>query len=79
MIFSGGCCGAGGLTNERPGTDHVITGPMRGLKKNCTRWRTHTDGHGDFMTNSAQRGRVGENQTVLFNENFVREDIVLKL
>ena len=24
----------GGLTNERPQTDHVITGPMRGLKKN---------------------------------------------
>ena len=22
----------GGLTNERPGTDHVISGPMRGLK-----------------------------------------------
>ena len=24
----------GGLTNERPRTDHVITGPMRGLRKN---------------------------------------------
>ena len=23
----------------------------------------HTDGHGDSMTNSAQRGRVGENST----------------
>ena len=22
-----------GRTNERPGTDHVISGPMRGLKK----------------------------------------------
>ena len=31
-----------GSTNERPGTDHVITGPMRGLKKNCTQWRTQT-------------------------------------
>ena len=38
---------------------------MRGLEKNCTRWRRHTDistdGHGDSMTNSAQWGRVGEN------------------
>ena len=40
---------------------------MRGLIKKCTRWRklTHTerqtDGHGDSMTNSAQWGRVGEN------------------
>jgi hypothetical protein len=23
----------GGRTNERPGTDHVILGPMRGLEK----------------------------------------------
>ena len=34
---------------------------MRGLEKNCTRWRKHTDGHGDSMTNSAQWGRVDEN------------------
>ena len=41
---------------------------MRGLEKNCTRWRrqtdrhtdTQTDGHGDSMTNSAQWGQVGE-------------------
>ena len=26
--------GGGGLTNERPGSDHVILGPMRGLEKN---------------------------------------------
>ena len=26
--------GWGGLTNERPQTDHVITGPMKGLEKN---------------------------------------------
>ena len=25
-----------GGTNERPGTDHVTWGPMRGLEKNCT-------------------------------------------
>ena len=42
---------------------------MRGLEKNCTRWRKQTspqtdistDGHGDSMTNLAQWGRVGEN------------------
>ena len=42
---------------------------MRGLEKNCSRWRRptdrqthrHTDGHGDSMTNSAQWGQVGEN------------------
>ena len=30
-----------GRTNDRPGTDHVTSGPMRGLKKKCTRWRTY--------------------------------------
>ena len=42
---------------------------MRGLEKNCTRWRKQTDistdistdGHGNSMKNSAQWGRVGEN------------------
>ena len=47
-----------GRTNERPGADHVISGPMRGLEKNCTRWHKHTNrqtsGHGDSMTESAQ-------------------------
>ena len=60
--------GLEGSTNERPGTDHVILGPMRGLEKNFTRWHgqthRHTEGHGDSMTNSAQRGRVGENQVI---------------
>ena len=45
----------------------MISGPMRGLEKNCTRWHRHTHrhthGHGDSMSNSAQRGRVGENAT----------------
>ena len=26
--------------NERPGTDHVTSGPMRGLDKNCTNKQT---------------------------------------
>ena len=43
----GGGGGWGGLTNERPRTDHVITGPMRDLNKNCmgrgqTNKRQHT-------------------------------------
>ena len=33
LLWEGG--EEGGLTNERPWTDHVIRGPMRGLKKNC--------------------------------------------
>ena len=35
MAVGGGSEGGGGQerTNERPGTDHVISGPMRGLEK----------------------------------------------
>ena len=40
----------GGRINERPGTDHVISGPMRGLGKNCTWWRKHTDRQRDMAT-----------------------------
>ena len=32
----------GGSTNERPGTDHVISGPMRGLKKTAPMAQTET-------------------------------------
>ena len=47
----------GGLTNERPGSDHVIGGQMRGLEKSLFQLQTYvcTD-----MTDSAQRGQVGE-------------------
>ena len=49
------------------GTDHVISGPIRGLEKNCIRWRRPTDrqknklrsGHRDSMTDL---DRVSENQ-----------------
>ena len=44
---------AGGLTNERPGTDHVTWGPMRGLEKNCTQWRKQTDIQTDRQTDMA--------------------------
>ena len=45
----------GGRTNERPGSDHLISGPMRGLGKNCPNGadrHTHsqTDGHSDSNT-----------------------------
>ena len=36
-------------TNERPGTDHVISGPMRGLK-NCTWLRKQTQPQTDMET-----------------------------
>ena len=56
-----------GCLEGLPGTDHGISGPIRGLKKLHPMAQTdrhtdiQTDGHGYSMTNSAQRGRVGEN------------------
>ena len=51
------------MTIERPGTDHVISGPMRGLKKTASDGADkHTPGHCDSMTESAQWGRFSENQ-----------------
>ena len=39
------------------GTDHVISGPIRGLENKCIPWRNQTnkqtDGHRDSMTKSA--------------------------
>ena len=46
-------------------TDHVISGPMRGLEKNCIRLRRQTDqktyGHCDSMTDPAQRAESVKN------------------
>ena len=52
-----------GGTNKRPGTDHVISGPMRGLgKKTAPNGADkQTSGHGGSMTESAQWGRFSEN------------------
>ena len=46
----------GGRTNERPVTDHVTSGPMRGLGKMHPMAQTNkqTSGHGDSMTELAQ-------------------------
>ena len=50
------------------GTDHVISGPIRGLEKNCIPWRRETNkqtsGHCDSMTDPAQWGRVSEKITL---------------
>ena len=63
FFFWGGAWGW--RTNERPGSDHVTSGSIRGLKKNCTIWRKHpdrhSDGYGNSMTESAQWGRFSEN------------------
>ena len=37
----------------------------RPLEVGVSRWRTQTYGYGDLLTNSAQWGRVGENNAVL--------------
>ena len=55
-----------GRNDEWPGTDHVTSGPMRGLEKSAPdgaepqNHRT-TDGYGGSMTESAQWGRISEN------------------
>ena len=45
------------------GTDHVISGPMRGLKNLHPMAHTNrqTSGHCNSMTESAQWGRISEN------------------
>ena len=63
FLFWGGV--GGGLTNERPQTDHVIRGPMRGLEKNrIGRGQTHKQT--DTLTlrlldQLGPEGPVGEN------------------
>ena len=45
------------------GSDHVTSGPMRGLKKTAPDGTNkQTNGHGDSMTESAQWGRFNENR-----------------
>ena len=62
MIFWGGVG-----TNERPGTDHVTSGPIKGLGKKLhpmaqTNRQTHRHpgGHGDSMTETAHWGQFSE-------------------
>ena len=56
--------------NERPGSDHVTWGPMRGLKKlhgmgtSNRQTDTHTDTRTSWLLDQlGQEGRVGENLT----------------
>ena len=54
----GGGGGREGETMRDLGTDHVISGPMRGLKKPASNGANiQTDGHGDYMTESAKWSR----------------------
>ena len=60
--------GEGGGTNERPGTDHVTKGPMRGLQK--LQLMPQTDTEKDIWTwrlyaESAQWGRFSENHIIV--------------
>ena len=55
-------------TNERPGTDHVTSGPMKGLKKmhpmaHREEEKKQANGHGDYMTVSAQSDQFSENRS----------------
>ena len=44
------------------GTDHVISGPIRSLKKTGTNGANkQTDKHGNYMTEWAQWGQFSEN------------------
>ena len=57
------------MTNERPQTDYVIRGPMRGLEQNCMgRGQTHNTQRTHRQTlqlldQLGPEGRVAENQT----------------
>ena len=42
---------------------------MSGLKTATDGTNTHPGGHGDSMTKSAQRGRVGEKSTILLGQD----------
>ena len=60
----------GGGANDRPGPDHLTSGPMRGLKKTApsganTQTDGHTSGHGDSMTESANWGQFSEKQLLM--------------
>ena len=51
---------------DKVGSDYLISGPMRGIKKlhpmaqNNTQTNKHTDGHHNSMIESAQKGRFSE-------------------
>ena len=48
----------GGLTNEKPQTNHVIRGPMRGLGKSCMGRRQHADTTTDIATSTGEKNFI---------------------
>ena len=55
---------AGGGANERLETNHVISGPMRGLEINFTsRGIPQTYGHCNYTTDPAQRAKSVKNKS----------------
>ena len=57
------------MTNEMPGTDQVISGPMRRLKKTASdgankHINKQTNKHLDSMSESAQWGQFSEKKMV---------------
>ena len=74
MLSVGGRGGGkeeGGRTNERPGTDHVISGPkkMHPMAQTDRHPDRQTDGHGDSTTESAQWGRFSEKISLLISKS----------
>ena len=60
--------GQQGRTDERPRTDHGISGPMRGPEKIAPDGaHTQNHGHGDSITEPDQWGRFIENSSALTN------------
>ena len=54
--------GLGGSTNERPGTDHVISGSMRGLNKTAP---DGTDRHSEKKASEVVVGVAKDSLTIL--------------
>ena len=61
----------GGWTNTRPGTDHVVSEPMRGHEKNAPNGSNRqtdiqtdiqTNGYGNSMSKFAKLGRFSEEE-----------------
>ena len=58
-------------TNERPGNDHVTSGPMRGLNAPGGA-HIHTHGHGDSMTEQSGKLVFGGNSFLMKKFFFVK-------
>ena len=63
VLFLGG--GGGGLSNERPQTDYVTTGPMRGLEKIAWEGDNHTHNTHTDLALWAELVKIGSLVTVI--------------